>query len=145
MSNRFTQSDLNKLAARGMRVIIAPISKTRAIIPRNDSREVQWMHWNLKVWCAEKKLVLYKEMYFDRDRKWRFDFGILDNNGQVKNWQKTGIEYNGLMSGKSRHTTLTGYSGDMEKLNAAQRLGYTVFQYTVLNYRNVLQDLNKML
>jgi len=143
--SRFTQSDLNKLSKKGMRVTIEPLKKDRVIVPRNDCREVIWIHWNLKVWCAERKLVLYKEYYFDRTRKWRFDFGILDNNNQVAGWRKTGIEYNGLLSDKSRHTTLTGYSGDMEKLNAAQRLGYRVMQYTVLNYKNVLQDLNKML
>lgn len=139
MSNRFTQSDLNKLASRGMRVTIAPTSKTRTIIPRVDSKQVQWMHWNLQYWCNEHALTLHKEYIFYPGRLYRFDFFIQTPN------HKIGIEFNGIMSEKSRHTTITGYSGDMEKINAAQRLGYMVLQYTVLNYRNVLQDLNKML
>lgn len=75
-----------------------------------------------------------KEMKFHPTRKWRFDFAIES--------LKIGIEYNGIMSEKSRHTTITGYSKDLEKINEAQKLGWKVFQYTPLNYKNLIEDLN---
>ena len=42
------------------------------------------------------------EYSFHPERKWRFDFAIPE--------MKIGIEYNGIMSAKSRHTTITGIS-----------------------------------
>ena len=77
------------------------------------------------------------EYSFHPERKWRFDFAIPE--------MKIGIEYNGIMSAKSRHTTITGYSKDMEKINAAQKLGWVVLQYTPLNYKNMLNDLNEII
>ena len=77
------------------------------------------------------------EFKFHPKRKWRFDFCIPE--------LKIAIEYEGLMSEKSRHTTITGYSKDMEKINAAQKLGWVVLQYTPLNYKNMLNDLNEII
>lgn len=98
------------------------------------SPQKEWLIWNVAMWCNEKALTLRTEYLFHPERKWRFDFEIES--------LMVGIEYNGIMSNKSRHTTIAGYSGDMEKINAAQQLGYTVFQYTPLNYKNVLRDLD---
>ena len=55
------------------------------------------------------------------------------------------IEYEGTMSAKSRHTTITGYSKDCEKYNLATVLGYRVLRYTALNYKQFANDLNKIL
>jgi hypothetical protein len=113
--------------------------KKRKGIPQPviNSPQKEWLTWNVAMWCNEKALTLRTEYFFHPERKWRFDFEIES--------LMVGIEYNGIMSNKSRHTTIAGYSGDMEKINAAQQLGYTVFQYTPLNYKNVLQDLDKYL
>jgi len=70
------------------------------------------------------------------DRKWRFDWAISS--------LKIGIEFEGLMSEKSRHTTIKGFSGDTQKYNAAQELGYIVLRYTVLNYKDLLTDLDRI-
>ena len=78
-----------------------------------------------------------KEFYFHPKRRWRFDFYIEK--------YKIGIEYNGIMSEKSRHTTITGYSKDLEKVNAAQKLGWIVLQYTPLNYKSMSQDLREII
>lgn len=76
-----------------------------------------------------------KEYKFNPQRKWRFDFAIPE--------MKIGIEYEGLMSAKSRHTTITGFSNDTEKYNAAQALGWRVLRYTALNYKQMGSDLNQ--
>ena len=52
-----------------------------------------------------------------------------------------GIEYEGIFSTKSRHTTITGFTGDIDKYNHAQRLGWTIYRYTSKNYKEVLGDL----
>ena len=70
-------------------------------------------------------------------RKWRFDWAIPDI--------KVAIEYEGLMSEKSGHTTPTGYTSDCEKYNAAALLGWTVLRYTALNYGNLGRDLTEYL
>lgn len=73
------------------------------------------------------------EHRFHPIRRWRFDAAIVG--------KKIAIEYNGIMSNKSRHTTITGYTGDMDKLNAAQILGWIVLQYTPLNLKQFESDL----
>jgi hypothetical protein len=89
---------------------------------------------------AEMELVLKligvpyeKEYRFHHERKFRFDFAIPS--------LKIGIEYEGLMSEKSRHTTVKGYTSDADKYNLAQSCGWRVFRYTALNYTNLTNDL----
>lgn len=79
----------------------------------------------------------FKEHRFHPERRWRFDVAIP--------YLKCGIEYEGLMSKKSRHTTRTGYTGDAEKYNAAQALGWKVYRYTALNYQDFATDLQTLL
>lgn len=92
------------------------------------------MAWNLAYWCNEHAVTLETEFYFAKPRQYRFDFCIKS--------LMIGIEYEGLFSEKSRHTTAKGYTGDADKYNLAQQLGYTVYRYTALNYENVLKQLN---
>jgi len=77
------------------------------------------------------------EYRFSNERKFRFDF-------YLPNF-KTGIEYEGLMSAKSRHTSIKGYSDDCEKYNLAQLIGLKVLRYTALNYQNISLDLKKLM
>jgi len=82
--------------------------------------------------------VEYKKEYkFSENRKFRFDYAIP--------FYKIAIEYEGLMSTKSRHTTITGYSKDCEKYNLATIEGWKVLRYTALNYGNLEQDLKDLL
>lgn len=123
------------------------------ISTKKRSKEKSKLAWNLKLFCEQHDLLLVPELCFHPYRKWRFDFALLRGVTleQVRQmeWkeenQVAAIEYNGLLSEKSRHTTITGYSGDMEKINAAQQLGWIVLQYTALNYTNVFQDLKQIL
>lgn len=72
------------------------------------------------------------EYKFHPKRKWRFDICLPK--------QLIAVEYNGIFSAKSRHTTVTGYSKDREKINAAITLGWRVLEYTPLNYTQVVED-----
>lgn len=77
------------------------------------------------------------EYKFIDDRRFRFDWAIPS--------LLIGIEYEGLMSKKSRHTTKTGYSTDCEKYNLASINGWTVLRYTALNYKNFEDNLSQLI
>lgn len=79
-----------------------------------------------------------KEHKFHPKRRWLFDYAIID--------KKIAIEYEGVFGGgKSRHTTVTGYTGDTEKYNEATLLGWKVLRYTAKNYTNLTDDLKALL
>ena len=63
-----------------------------------------------------------EEFKFHPTRKWRADYA----------WPKEKIivEIEGGIWTKGRHTRGSGFIGDMEKYNAAGRLGYRVFRFT---------------
>lgn len=94
--------------------------------------------YNDILWILKLLRISYTTEYkFSDQRKFRFDFAIPE--------QKIGIEYEGLMSKKSRHTTSTGYSKDCEKYNLAQIEGWRVLRYTALNYSQLEKDIKKIL
>ncbi|MBD0822623.1 hypothetical protein ICJ85_01195 [Aestuariibaculum marinum] len=78
-----------------------------------------------------------EELKFSEERKFRFDWAIPD--------LKIAIEYEGLFSGKSRHTTKSGFSRDTEKYNLAAIEGWIVLRYTAKTYKNLNRDLKKLL
>lgn len=63
------------------------------------------------------------------------------------------IEYEGLIfnsnkkssTGKSGHTTVTGYTSNCEKYNLATVLGYRLLRYTAMNYKHLRGDLEQLL
>lgn len=101
------------------------------------SKELDYIGWNLMYFCNKHALELVEELRFHPERKWRFDFAIPAI--------KVAIEYEGLFSEKSGHTTATGYTGDTAKYNAAQAMGWKVLRFTALNYKDLLSELNKHL
>lgn len=104
---------------------------------KKRSKEKDWMAWNLFAWCNEKAVLLKEEYRFDLNgRRWRFDWCI--------EAIRVGIEYNGIMSERSRHTSIKGYNGDMQKITAASKQGWTILQYTPLNYRDIIKDLDEV-
>jgi hypothetical protein len=100
------------------------------------SKEKDWLGSNLLFWCNEKALTLQEEYKFHVERNFRLDYFIPA--------LKLGIEYEGIMSEKSRHTTVTGYSKDTDKYRLAAMEGINVLRYTPLNYKNVIDDLNEI-
>lgn len=76
---------------------------------------------------------IVEEFRFSKTRKFRADYAIPE--------RMILIEFEGIVSRKSRHTTMTGYSTDCEKYNLAAILGYKVLRYTALNFKQVWRDL----
>ena len=70
---------------------------------------------------AIEGIKVEKEYRFNEKRRFRFDFAIPE--------KKIGIEFEGIMNGKSRHTSVTGYSKDTGKYNLAAAEGWRVFRY----------------
>lgn len=63
---------------------------------------------------------LISEYRFDETRKWRLDY--------YEPVTRTAIEIHGGVWSGGRHTTGRGFTGDREKMNAAQAAGITVFE-----------------
>ncbi len=92
---------------------------------------------NIYFTLQEMKVPFVQEYRFHPTRLWRFDFAIPS--------LKIACEYEGIVSGKSRHTTITGFSGDTDKYNQAVIYGWKVLRYTTLNYQNLQKDLRELL
>lgn len=115
-------------------------------VPKSQKRSEakDWMMLNLQYWCNERALTLLTEHIFDQDqvrygitveaRLWRFDFAIPAH--------MIAIEYEGIFSEKSRHTTFQGFTGDAKKYNRANELGWRVLRFTAKNYKDLIQTLN---
>lgn len=72
------------------------------------------------------------EFRFHPVRRWRFDFAVPEI--------RLAVEYNGhggfvKAGGISRHGSITGMTGDAEKLNAAIGQGWRVLQFTALHFK----------
>ncbi|MFB6453740.1 hypothetical protein ACE38W_00590 [Chitinophaga sp. Hz27] len=111
--------------------------KKKQKIPVGDCKQVQWMWEQLAIWSRLTGIEVIKEYRFHPVRKFRFDFAVPD--------LKIGIEYEGLMSEKSGHTTLTGYTKDTEKYNLAAAEGWRAIRFTVKNYIQVIEQLEKLI
>lgn len=101
------------------------------------SKQKAWMHWNLLYWANKQAAIVQTEYQFDKDRKWRFDFAIPK--------LMIAVEYEGIMSNKSGHTTITGYTDNTEKYNAAAAQGWKLFRFTARNYKSMMRELDKCL
>jgi hypothetical protein len=110
------------------------LEKTKVKQKEKYSKQKYWINFRLEEFARENDLVLKTEHRFDEVRKWRFDW-CLDEI-------KLAVEYEGVFSKKSRHTTVKGFTGDTDKYNAAQQLGWTVLRYTAINYLDLMIDLN---
>lgn len=101
------------------------------------SKEKEWLLENLTKWAIDHGYELRTELRFHPARKFKFDYAIEEI--------KTAVEYEGLISKKSRHTTISGYSKDTDKYNLALGLGWKVIRVTALNYQTVIETLNAIL
>lgn len=68
-----------------------------------------------------------REFRFHPKRQWRFDFAWLEKRVAVEVEGGSMLMYHARIS---RHTHPTGYRGDCEKYNAAQKLGWSVYRFT---------------
>ena len=92
---------------------------------------------NYCLWLKSKGIEYVLEHKFHPSRKWRADIAIPSLNVLV--------EWEGIISSKSRHTTVTGFTNDCEKYNQAQLTGWKVLRYTVLNKLQFFDDIVSML
>lgn len=115
-----------------------PLDEKGNPVKAEISREKKWINVTLHDWGMKMGYVIETEYLFAKDigRKWRFDWAIKE--------KKIAIEYNGVFSKKSRHLTATGHTGDIEKINMAQDLGWIVWQFTPLNYKDLPKHLDKI-
>lgn len=128
---KWTQADVDRV--KSMMVGITPVKPRKlANTPKiPQSEPIGLTH--IKSVLKRKGMPFEVEWKFLTKRKFKFDLAILNF--------KCAIEYEGLMSKKSRHTTLTGYSKDCEKYNLAVINGWHVFRYTAKNYKDFEQNL----
>ena len=134
MKAAFTISDLKNTACAKLNqhLFAVPVKKKE----KSLGKQKTWMQFRLHQFAETNKLQLEAEYKFHDERRWRFDwcFPTL----------KISIEYEGIFSAKSRHTTAKGFTGDTEKYNAAQQLGWKVYRYTAINYLDLMIELNNL-
>ena len=154
MSMRYTVQQLEDLKARGLikdfevkqekKSTTISIEAGKIKVSNKKGQKIKdWILLHLQYWCDSHNLELRHaghekgEFMFDPERQWRFDFAVAS--------KKIAWEYEGLMSKKSRHTTISGFTGDTEKYNEAASQGWRVFRYTAKNYKQLITDLNRIL
>ena len=136
----WSENDLKNLKLKGLKVDDNKINETKKpkIVIVKRSVEKDTIHAILDMLKLTNKIEDYVfELQFDEVRKFRFDWAIPS--------LMIAIEFEGIMSEKSRHTTKTGYSKDTEKYNLAAISGWIVLRYTVLTYGNLERDLLKII
>lgn len=97
--------------------------------PKNDHKGL--LH--IKSVLQKLNIPYIEELKFCKTRRFRFDIAIPIIN--------LAVEFEGIMAGKSRHTTVTGYTKDCEKYNLAICEGWSVLRYTIMNYTQVENDI----
>jgi hypothetical protein len=135
-----TQSELDKLLANiksKQKVVTATVVATK-VKAKPKKVSVNKKADKITALLDANKIPYITEHRFCEERKFRFDFVVLPMS------RKLAIEYEGLMSAKSRHTTITGFSTDCTKYNLAATKGWVVLRYTALNYTEMISDLTKM-
>ncbi len=132
----WTQKDLDNLKTKGLKIQeqIKPQKKIKIEKVSIEKQTIQLVLEQFK----NKNLItdFVTELKFDEKRRFRFDWAIPE--------LKLAIEYEGIFSKKSRHTTVSGYSTDLEKYNLATTQGWIVLRYTAANYLNFEQDFTKL-
>ena len=138
----WSENDLQKLKDKGFSIDDSMSSKMEITKPKikieKISVEKNTISFILESF-KQKGLIsdFVTEHKFDNTRRFRFDWAVID--------LKLAVEYEGVFSKKSRHTSLNGFSKDCEKYNLAIANGWRVLRYTAMNYQNLENDLLKIL
>ncbi len=120
------------LAARNPHLTKSVIKQVKKV--ETYSKYKEHINQVLTDYCKENGYSLLTEHRFHDARKFRFDWAIEEI--------KLAVEYEGVVSRKSRHTGIVGYSKDADKYNIAQGLGWKVYRFTALNYLEIENVLN---
>ncbi|PHQ27863.1 hypothetical protein [Leeuwenhoekiella nanhaiensis] len=123
---------LRQLEAKGIKTDLDQQPKrTNVQKISHEKRSIELVLWAMK---REGSIPDYlRELQFSDDRKFRFDWAIPA--------LKIAIEYEGIFSEKSGHTTISGYTKDCIKYNLATLEGWKVLRYTAKNYEMLGTDL----
>lgn len=139
---KFTEAYLKELKKKGtirdykiMNRNKEPKGRIVAKAFKKKSKEKEWIERILLDWCNEHGVQLISEYRFHPERKWRFDYSIPEIM-----WAG---EYEGIFSKQSRHTNKIGYAKDALKYREASKLGWTVFRYTAIDHKQIINDLNE--
>lgn len=137
----WTKSDINKLALSHNLENNKKLSRSKTIkIPKIEKLSIEKETIKKLLWYLNREGLIpeyIEELQFDNIRKFRFDWAIPD--------KMIAIEYEGVFSKKSRHTTITGYTNDCTKYNLALRNGWRVLRYTAKNYHMLEDDLKNLI
>lgn len=136
----WTENDLKNLKVKGFKIDDkkTPEENKPKIVIVKRSIEKDTIHAILDMLKLTNQIEDFvTELQFSEGRRFRFDYAIPS--------LRIAIEFEGIMSEKSRHTTKTGFSKDCEKYNLAQIDGWLVLRYTVLTYLNLERDLLKLI
>lgn len=93
----------------------------RRAMTRNLPREANLC---LEKHLKELRLKFQPEFKFHLDRKWRFDYALGVEHGLI------GIEIEGAVWTRGRHTRGAGFINDMEKYNHAAMMGWRVLRFS---------------
>ncbi|MBW2961287.1 hypothetical protein [Mesonia aestuariivivens] len=129
----WTISDLKK---KNLNHNYKPESKPKVKLPKIEKISVEKETIKKILWLFHREGIIpdyVEELQFDDVRQFRFDWAI-------PQW-KLAIEYEGIFSNKSGHTTIGGYTKDCVKYNLAQLKGWKVLRYTAKNYQQLSNDL----
>lgn len=118
-----------------VRGIITKQQKSKVKLPKKEPEGLSFIKNHLSL----LKIPYETELKFHSKRKFRFDISF-----KIKS-KKIAVEYEGIMSKKARHTSVTGYTNDCTKYNLAQIDGWRVLRYTVINYKDFITDLDNIL
>ncbi len=141
-NNKFSESDLLRLQGKGLKindpVIDLKLKKafglpTKRVYSGKEKGYIEEVLMTLK----NHNIFYEKEYKFHETRKYKFDFCIP--------LHKIYIEYEGIYSAKSGHTSMSGYSENCTKYNLATLCGWSALRYTSANYKNFGGDIYKFL
>jgi very-short-patch-repair endonuclease len=121
----FTRQQLQELQDKGkIKAVVENTPKNKAKTRKKKTKDSP-LHNYVENLLIKRKIPYIKEYVFLPNRKFRFDFYMEQ--------YKTAIEVEGIMSYKSRHTSVVGYSNDCTKYTLANLNGYKVIRITVIN------------
>lgn len=138
----WTEKDLQVLKAKGMKIDDSNCGESAIIKPKKKivkiSIEKRAIEFWLEMFKRNSLITDFKaEHQFHDVRQFRFDWAVLD--------LKIAIEYEGIHSKKSGHTTISGYNKDIEKYNLALMEGWKVLRYTANNYKSFEKDFLRLI
>lgn len=130
----WTENDLKKLKLKNN------WSKTAKKKPKIEKISIEKETIKKTLWVMRHEGLIpgyVEEHQFHHIRRYRFDWAIPQ--------LMIAIEYEGIFSKKSGHTTITGYTKDCDKYNLAAIEGWRILRYTAKNYTDFPADIKNLL